>query len=192
MFVIISHVANHNSSAILSVIIISTISGTSVFSPLKNQLSSRYEYVGINKLFDSPCIAFSGNTDIGLVQIVNTAVNIIQATKKFANTHQANINIFLRKLAIIKLSFDRNSSLMDGSSHFNLLNHPSGIAFSVYSVHFLSVRSLQILGGIPIPNSKTFTPDFLAIMKCHNSCNRTSVININTQIIIDRIIIVYL
>jgi hypothetical protein len=186
--VIISQVLNHILSAILSSIIISTINGVSVLSPVRNQLFSKNEYVGISKLFDSHCIAFSGKTDIGFVPIVNTAVNIIHATKKLANTHHAKINIFLRNLADMKLSFALKSSLSLGSSHFNLQNHHNGIAFNVYSVHFLSVRNLHIFGGIPIPNSNTFTPDFLAAVKCHNSCNITNVININTQIIIDRII----
>ncbi|MBO4515961.1 hypothetical protein J5751_00565 [bacterium] len=71
-----------------------------------------------------------------------------------------------------------------GSSHFKLQNHQSGIAFAVYSVPFLSFQSLQIFGGIQIPNSSTLTPDFLAAVKCQSSWRITSIININIQAII--------
>jgi hypothetical protein len=60
----------------------------------------------------------------------------------------------------------------------------------VYTVHFLSVPSLHILGGIPIPNSKTLTHDFLAATKCHNSCKIIRIINIKTHNNIDRNIFV--
>jgi hypothetical protein len=39
----------------------------------------------------------------------------------------------------------------------------------VYLVHFLSVKSFLAKGGIPIPNSSTFTQKNLAALKCHNS-----------------------
>jgi len=68
-------------------------------------------------------------------------------------------------LAFIRLSFALNSSGTLGSSHFSLTNHHSGIQFRVYSVHDLSVHILSALGGIPIPNSSTFTQLFLAAIK---------------------------
>ena len=120
---------------------------------------------------------------------MNTVVNIIHATKKFAVTHPSKMIIFFQKLADIKLSGALKSSASVGSSHFKLQNHPSGIRFAVYSVHFLSFQSLQIFGGNQIPNSNTLTPDFLDAVKCHNSCSTTSIINIKTQIIIDNITI---
>jgi hypothetical protein len=92
--------------------------------------------------------------------------------------------IFFQKLADIKLSGALKSSASVGSSHFKLQNHPSGIQFAVYTVHFLSFQSLQIFGGNQIPNSNTFTPDFLEAVKCHNSWSTTSTININIHNII--------
>jgi len=96
-------------------------------------------------------------------------VNSNQATKKFAVTHQSKITIFFQNFADIKLSGALNSSSFVGSSHFKLQNHHKGMAFAVYSVHFLSVQSLQIFGGIHTQNSKTLTHDFLAAVKCQSS-----------------------
>ncbi|MEI8253683.1 MAG: hypothetical protein WCG25_08320 [bacterium] len=93
---------------------------------------------------------------------------------------QANIIIiFLCIGAFIRLSFALNSSGTFGSSHLSLTNQPNGIRFKVYSVHDLSVHNLHAFGGIPIPNSKTFTQLFLAAIKCHNSCIITSNIKTN-------------
>jgi hypothetical protein len=100
---------------------------------------------------------------------MNIIVNSTHATKKLAVTHQSKIIIFFQNFADIKLSGALNSSVFFGSSHFKLQNHPRGIAFAVYSVPFLSFQSLQILGGIQIQNSSTFTPDFLAAVKCQSS-----------------------
>jgi hypothetical protein len=114
-------------------------------------------------------IEFSGNIESGCVHAVNITVNNTHATKKFAVTHQSKITIFFQNFADMKLSGALNSSVLLGSSHFRLQNHPKGIAFAVYSVPFLSFQSLQIFGGIQIPNSNTFTPDFLAAVKCQSS-----------------------
>ena len=111
-------------------------------------------------------------------------VNRTHATKKFAVTHHSRMIIFFQNFADMKLSGALNSSVFFGSSHFKLQNHPRGMAFAVYSVHFLSFQSLQILGGIQIPNSNTLTPDFLAAVKCQSSWSITSIININIQAII--------
>ena len=118
-------------------------------------------------------------------------VNRTHATKKFAVTHHSRMIIFFQNFADMKLSGALNSSVFFGSSHFKLQNHPRGIAFAVYSVHFLSFQSLQILGGIQIPNSSTFTPDFLAAVKCQSSWSITSIININIQAIIAMATILY-
>jgi hypothetical protein len=72
---------------------------------------------------------------------------------------------FFHILAFMRLSFALNSSGTFGSSHLSLTNHPKGIQFKVYSVHDLSVHNLHALGGIPIPNSKTFTQLFFAAIK---------------------------
>lgn len=134
-------------------------------------------------------IAFSGNIEIGCVHTENTTVNTIHAIKKFAVTHQSNIMIFLQNDAEVKLSGALKSAVSDGSSHFNLQNHPNGIILAVYSVPFLSFHNLQIFGGIHTQNSNTLTPDFLAAVKCHNSCKITSIINIKIHITIDNITI---
>ena len=74
--------------------------------------------------------------------------------------------IILRgKFAMIKLSVARKSSGIVGSSPLSLTNHPKGIVLTVYSVPVLSVQYFQIFGGIPIPNSKTLTPEHFAIVK---------------------------
>jgi hypothetical protein len=187
----ISHVWISNSSANDHGDIASTINGTFISSHVRNHFSCKYEYVGINKLSLSHLIAFSGNTDIGCVHIENTVVKITRAIKKLAVTHHSKIIIFFRKLADIKLSGAVKSAVSVGSSHLSLQNHQRGITFAVYSVHFLSFQSLQIFGGIQIQNSNTFTHDFLDAIKCHNSCNTTRIININTQMMMDKITIFF-
>ncbi len=107
--------------------------------------------------------------EIGLIPRVNMAVNTIQAKAKFTVTHHKRMIIFFHTVALIKLSGALKSSVSLGSSPFNLTNHPSGIRLTVYSVPDLSVQILNAFGGIPIPNSSTFTPDFLAAIKCPNS-----------------------
>jgi hypothetical protein len=127
--------------------------------------------------------------EIGLTQAVNIAVNNIQANRKFINTHATIIINFFHIVAVIRLSFALNSSGTLGSSHLSLTNQPRGIQFRVYSVPDLSVHNLHALGGIPIPNSKTFTQLFFAVMKCPNSCIKTNDINIKIPIINPTIII---
>ncbi len=97
---------------------------------------------------------------------------------------------FLRSFAVMKLSFALKVSGCEGSSPSSEQNPPRGIRFKVYSVPDLSFRSLQIFGGIPIQNSFTFTPVFLAARKCPSSWMITSDINIMIPIMIMRIPIV--
>jgi len=132
-------------------------------------------------------MAFSGKTESGFVHIVNTVVKIIHAIIRFIKTQPAKINNLFQNLAEINQSFAKKSFASFGSSHFNLQNHHRGIKFRVYSVHFLSVASLHIFGGIHIPNSTTFTPDLLAVIKCQSSCKITKTINISIHNKIDRI-----
>jgi len=111
-----------------------------------------------------------------------------QANKKLTVTPANNITVLARKEAIIKLSFALKVPISEGSSHFNLTNPPSGIAFKVYSVPLLSVHSVRTFGGIPIPNSNTCTPVFFAAIKCHNSCIKTKNKNNNIPNIIHNIV----
>jgi hypothetical protein len=104
--------------------------------------------------------------------------------KKFITTPAIIIVILFPILAFVRLSFALNSSGFLVSSPLSLTNPPSGIRLSVYSVHDLSVRNFIALGGIPIPNSKTFTQLFFAAIKCPNSCIKTNVINIKIPITI--------
>lgn len=110
-------------------------------------------------------IAFSGMIDIGLIPRVKIAVKTIHAKAKFTVTHHRRMMIFLMIGALMKLSGALKSSVSLGSSPLSLTNHPNGIRFTVYSVPDLSVQSLNAFGGIPIPNSRTLTPDFLAAIK---------------------------
>gem|GEM_PF-5214195 len=103
--------------------------------------------------------------EIGLTPAVKITVNNIQANTKFINTQAIIIISFFRMFAFMRLSFALNSSGTLGSSHLSLTNHPKGIRFKVYSVHDLSVHNLHALGGIPIPNSSTFTQLFFAAIK---------------------------
>jgi hypothetical protein len=75
---------------------------------------------------------------------------------------------FQGKLADTKLSFSRKSHQV-GSSHLRRTNHPKGIQLSVYSVPLLSVNKETAFGGIPIPNSFTFTHAFFAAQKWPSS-----------------------
>jgi len=56
-----------------------------------------------------------------------------------------------------------------GSSPTIRTKPPIGSQLRVYSVHFLSVKNLYARGGIPTPNSSTFIPVSLAVIKCPNS-----------------------
>jgi hypothetical protein len=100
---------------------------------------------------------------------VKTTVNKAHAKTKLAPTPATKIIIFFQSFALIKLSFALKSSSSFGSSPLSLTNQPSGKRLRVYSVPDLSVRSLHTFGGIPIPNSKTFTQLFFALIKCPNS-----------------------
>lgn len=126
---------------------------------------------------DSIASAFSGMIDIGLIPRVNIAVNTAQAKRKFTVTHHKRMITFFHTLALMKLSGALKSCVSFGSSPFNLTNHPSGIRLTVYAVPDLSVQSLNALGGIQIPNSKTLTHDFFAAIKCHSSWIITKNIN---------------
>lgn len=104
----------------------------------------------------------------------------------------------------MKLSGSLFSSLSAQSSHLSWTNHPNGIQFNVYSVHDLSFHKVVILGGSFIlnrfsnkkdkiiegshnQNSLTFTQDFLAAVKCQNSCKTTSTIKAKIHNIIHHI-----
>jgi hypothetical protein len=115
--------------------------------------------------------------EIGFIPRVNIAVNTIHANAKFTVTHHRRMMIFFQTVALIKLSGALKSSVSLGSSPLSLTNHPNGIRLTVYSVPDLSVQSLNAFGGIPIPNSSTFTPDFLAAIKCPSSWIITKNIN---------------
>jgi hypothetical protein len=119
---------------------------------------------------------------IGFIHIQNERVNKNQANIKFIKIQANIIIIFFQKVADIKLSFAKKSSLSSMSSHFNLTNHHNGIRFIVYSVHDLSLYIFQILGGIHSQNSKTFTPLFFAAVKCHSSCIIINTIKSNIHI----------
>jgi hypothetical protein len=106
------------------------------------------------------------------------AVNNIRATIRFIPTPAISTSVFLPIFAFIKLSFALKSASSFGSSPLSLTNHPKGMRLSVYCVPDASVRSLHTLGGIPIPNSNTFTPLFFAVIKCQNSCTNTNHMNI--------------
>jgi len=95
--------------------------------------------------------------------------NAIHAKIIFAIIHQNKMISFPWSGAEMKLSGARNSFSSEGSSPFNLTNHPKGIQLMVYSVHFLSTVKVVTFGGIPTPNSCTFTPNFLEVQKCPNS-----------------------
>lgn len=69
------------------------------------------------------------------------------------------------KGAEMKLSGARNSFSSEGSSPLSLTKPPNGIQFKVYSVHFLSTFMVVTFGGMPTPNSCTFTPNFLEVLK---------------------------
>ena len=116
--------------------------------------------------------------EIGCVPMVKIAVKSTRARMRFIPTQEIRINIFFHIFALMKLSFAWKSSWILGSSPLSLTNHHKGIKFNVYSVPDLSVRSLQTFGGIPIPNSNTFTPLLFALIKCPNSWMRTRLINI--------------
>jgi hypothetical protein len=114
---------------------------------------------------------------MGFVPRVNTRVNSTHAIAKFAVTPANKIIILFFNVALIRLSLALKSSSCFGSSHFILTNHQRGRRLRVYSVQLLSVQRVITFGGIPIPNSKTFTQLFFAAQKCHNSCPITRSIN---------------
>jgi hypothetical protein len=66
-------------------------------------------------------------------------------------------------------------------------NPPKGSQLRVYSVPDLSFQRVQIFGGIQSQNSFTWTPDFLAAVKCPNSWRITSTIKTKIQRIIQSI-----
>jgi len=117
---------------------------------------------------------------MGLIPRVNIAVNTAHANRKLTVTPHSKMMIFFQTVALMKLSGALKSSVSLGSSPLSLTNHPRGIRLTVYSVPDLSVRRVNALGGIPIPNSRTFTPDFLAAIKCPSSWIITK--NINSAI----------
>jgi hypothetical protein len=92
-----------------------------------------------------------------------------RAARIFMIIPPSRMIIFFINDACIKLFLALNSSRLCGFSHLSLTNHPSGIALIVYCVHDLSVQKRATLGGIPIPNSLTWTHDRFAAKKCHNS-----------------------
>jgi hypothetical protein len=116
---------------------------------------------------------------------------IIEASKKFIKT-QARIIIAcchagLLNKACLSFLFFNNSGL----SQYNLTNQPIGNRFKENKVPFLSLKSFFALGGIPKPNSSTFTQNFLAAAKCHHSCTSTIIEKSIIDTIIQRIIIIF-
>ena len=105
-------------------------------------------------------------------------VKISRAAIAFIVIPASKIIIFSRILALIKLSFALNVAGSLGSSPLSLTNPHKGIRLSVYFVPDLSFQRVMTLGGIPIPNSSTFTPLLLAVMKWPSSCMMTNNINI--------------
>ena len=57
----------------------------------------------------------------------------------------------------------------------------------MYSVHVLSFHKVVTFGGNHNQNSFTFTQDFLAAVKCQNSCKITSTIKAKIHNIIHHI-----
>ncbi len=98
---------------------------------------------------------------------------------------------FFQSFAAIKVSLSSQSSSLL-SSPLSETNPPRGIQLSVYSVPDLSFHKVQIFGGIQIPNSFTFTPDFFAAQKCPSSWIITKNINIPIPSIIPSIFYIFI
>ena len=128
----------------------------------------------------------------GWVPCRKSRVKIIRAVSRFTTIPPRMIRSFFRNLVEMKLSLAWKVSDLEGSSPSSEQNHPRGIRLKVYSVPDLSFRKVQILGGIPIQNSFTFTPVFFAARKCPSSWSTTRVMNIMIPMIIIIIVISFL
>ncbi len=122
----------------------------------KNPFNSKFCKLAIRSELFSPSIIFSGIILIGLTPIWKARENAIHAKIALTVTQAKRMTNFWKSPAVIKLSFARKSSLV-GSSPLRRTNHPKGIQFAVRSVPLASVKRVLSFGGIPIPNSRTFT-----------------------------------
>lgn len=103
----------------------------------------------------------------GFTQTKNITEKIVAASTRFMKTPARITAHFFQSGLATRESFSINPSLV--SSHFSRTNPPKGIQFRVYFVPDLSVKSVMAFGGIPIPNSYTFTPESFAVIKCPSS-----------------------
>ena len=104
-------------------------------------------------------------------------VKISHAAIAFMLMPASRMIIFFQSFALMKLSLALNVSGFSGSSPLSLTKPHNGMRLSVYFVPDLSFRSVITLGGIPMPNSSTFTPLFLAAIKWPISWMITNSIN---------------
>lgn len=122
----------------------------------------------------SECGASSRTCTVsGCVQIKKRVENNNPARRKFMKTPARRIITCFHQAACGRASL----CLLSGSSKFspfNRTNPPIGSQLIVQSVHFLSRKNRKIFGGIPSPNSSTFTPLHRAVRKCPNSWIKTT------------------
>jgi len=95
----------------------------------------------------------SGITKIGFIPCQKAKMNITKAMIRFIITHAESMINFCQKGFECILSLSYISESFDKSSHFGLIKPHKGSAFKVYSVHFLSLYKVLILGGIQSQNS---------------------------------------
>lgn len=146
---------------------------------------------GVKKLSALIPATSLGTILIGLTPIVKITVKITNAVIKFITTPATIIMSFFQSFAAIKVSLSSQSSSLL-SSPLSETNPPRGIQLRVYSVPDLSFHKVQIFGGIQIPNSFTFTPDFFAAQKCPSSWIITKNINIPIPSIIPSIFYIFI
>ena len=109
-----------------------------------------------------------GITVSGLAPTKNIPVKIAHANTRFITTPATKTRSRLGRDFDIKAPSTKAEGFEKSSPSIRT-NPPKGNALKVKSVHFLSVKIFLILGGIPNPNSKTFMPVILAVIKCPNS-----------------------
>lgn len=115
----------------------------------------------------------------GVLPEIKRPKKIKYASRKFILTHAIRTRDRAHHLLLENESFSF-ASIAPGSSHFILTNPPIGSQFKVYSVPSLSFAIFFALGGIPIPNSKTFIRVNRAVRKCHISWIKTTTVKTNT------------
>ncbi len=109
-----------------------------------------------------------GSAVNGRVPIINKAVKIPQANKRFITTQATKTNNRFQSDLDIKAPFSKAEGFVTSSPSIRT-KPPSGKALRVNSVPFLSVKTFLIFGGIPKPNSRTRIPVRRAVIKCHHS-----------------------